>query len=605
MTYDGLGRKSSMQDADMGLWKYGYDAAGNVITQTDALYQSNPTTYADHQLFFSYDKMERVTDKYYGSTHNSSNMPDVKYYYDDSLHDASSAYSWGKLRQVNVVGYGTGIQGSSKSNGHGYLYDIKGRPVEDVVTTTSTYTSRPYFTTYSYDIGDRLTSMTYPNPGTTETVHTYYNTQGMGLPASMTSNVSGNPNPVYDTQYNEWGELTSLRQGSAPLNNLLTTQFGYNVRGWLTNTLASTLDSNSQPVTQLNMKYGYDANGNVKSLTNTAVSNPSTTTNPTFSNAYTYDWLDRIASGTSTAASGTGGASLFPAESYSYDNLDRMTTRIIGGLQYNYAYTDTAHIDAPTSYHGNGYHYDANGDQLTGVVGGNSQTRTYDQERHLVQITSASTTLTFIYDGNDQRIIQNVTANSKTTSTFYTNGYEETLNSGSTPPYIVYYTLGGKMVGMRRANQPGINTNGQFRVVGDQLGSTTLIIDTATVPNVTQREYYKPYGEVAFSSGSSRTDKGFTGQRLDASSGLMYYGARYYDPVLSYFISADPTVPDPSNAVDYNRYFYVRGNPLRFIDALGYGPSDYYRQCVKFCVKVREPIYPTSPAREAWLDAGT
>ncbi len=57
------------------------------------------------------------------------------------------------------------------------------------------------------------------------------------------------------------------------------------------------------------------------------------------------------------------------------------------------------------------------------------------------------------------------------------------------------------------------------------------------------RSYYKPYGEVAFTSGSSRTDKGFTGQRLDVSSGLMYYGARYYDPVLSYFISPDTIVP--------------------------------------------------------------
>ncbi len=217
------------------------------------------------------------------------------------------------------------------------------------------------------------------------------------------------------------------------------------------------------------------------------------------------------------------------------------------------------------------------GDQLTGVVGGNSQTRTYDQERHLVQITSASTTSTFIYDGNDQRIIQNVSTGSTTTRTLYIGSfYEETLTGGSNPPYIVYYMLGSKMVGLRRANQPGVNTNGQFRVVGDQLGSTTLIIDTAPTPNVTQREYYKPFGEVAFTSGSSRTDKGFTGQRLDVSSGLMYYGARYYDPVLSYFISPDTIVPDPSNAVDYNRYFYVRGNPLRFIDALGYGPSDYY-----------------------------
>ncbi len=392
----------------------------------------------------------------------------------------------------------------------------------------------------------------------------------------MSSNMGSNPNPVYDTQYNEWGELTSLRQGSAVQSNLLTTQFSYNVRGWLTNTLATTTNG-TQTLTQLNMSYGYDANGNVKSLTNTGVSNPNSTTNPTFSNAYSYDWLDRLTSGSSTAV-GIGGASLFPAETYQYDNLDRMTTRTIGTNSYPYAYTDPSHVDAPTSYRGNGYSYDANGDQLTGTVNGTSQSRTYDQERRLVQVTSGTTTLSFIYDGNGQRLIQKVVTSSSTTSTLYVGGYEETLTGASNPPYIVYYMLGGKTVGLRRANYPVLptNTNGQYRIVNDQLGSTTLLIDTATVPGVVQREYYKPFGEVAFTSGSSRTDKGFTGQRLDAASGLMYYGARYYDPALSYFISPDSVVPDAKNPMDYNRYLYVHANPLRYLDPLGYSPKDYY-----------------------------
>lgn len=53
---------------------------------------------------------------------------------------------------------------------------------------------------------------------------------------------------------------------------------------------------------------------------------------------------------------------------------------------------------------------------------------------------------------------------------------------------------------------------------------------------------------------NSRTSKGFTGQRLDIDSGLMYYGARYYDPMLAYFISPDAIVPgtksDSSGAVE-------------------------------------------------------
>lgn len=129
---------------------------------------------------------------------------------------------------------------------------------------------------------------------------------------------------------------------------------------------------------------------------------------------------------------------------------------------------------------------------------------------------------------------------------------------------------------MRRANQADASTDGQLRVVGDHLGSTSLVFNTAAPSTVIHRAYYKPYGEVAWQTGSSRTSVGFTGQRLDSESGLMEFGARYYDPVLSHFISADPTVPDLMNPLDHHRYLYVRGNPLRYIDLLGYGPNDHY-----------------------------
>lgn len=78
------------------------------------------------------------------------------------------------------------------------------------------------------------------------------------------------------------------------------------------------------------------------------------------------------------------------------------------------------------------------------------------------------------------------------------NLYEEDITHGSTSssPYISYYSLGGKLVGMRRANQD--TGNGQYRIVGDHLGSTTLIVDVPTgsaTPSVVQRQYSKPYGE--------------------------------------------------------------------------------------------------------------
>ena len=47
-------------------------------------------------------------------------------------------------------------------------------------------------------------------------------------------------------------------------------------------------------------------------------------------------------------------------------------------------------------------------------------------------------------------------------------------------------------------------------------------------------------------------------------------GGRVYDPATSRFLSADLFVPSPYNAQSYNRYSYVRNNPLSRIDPNGY-----------------------------------
>ena len=80
-------------------------------------------------------------------------------------------------------------------------------------------------------------------------------------------------------------------------------------------------------------------------------------------------------------------------------------------------------------------------------------------------------------------------------------------------------------------------------------------------------ERYYPYG--ATRSGGVPTDYQFTSQRLDTGTGLYYYGARYYDPVVGRFISADTVVPSPGKPQALNRYAYVYNNPTRFVDPTG------------------------------------
>ncbi len=63
-------------------------------------------------------------------------------------------------------------------------------------------------------------------------------------------------------------------------------------------------------------------------------------------------------------------------------------------------------------------------------------------------------------------------------------------------------------------------------------------------------------------------DKLFTGQRLDGT-GLYFYGARYYDPLIGRFISPDTMVPDPASPQSFNRYSYCLNNPLKYTDPSG------------------------------------
>jgi hypothetical protein len=58
----------------------------------------------------------------------------------------------------------------------------------------------------------------------------------------------------------------------------------------------------------------------------------------------------------------------------------------------------------------------------------------------------------------------------------------------------------------------------------------------------------------------------------------MYYGGRYYDPVLARFVSADPFVPSPGNPQNFNRYSYVENNPVNFTDPTGFKKKGFFRK---------------------------
>jgi RHS repeat-associated protein len=96
------------------------------------------------------------------------------------------------------------------------------------------------------------------------------------------------------------------------------------------------------------------------------------------------------------------------------------------------------------------------------------------------------------------------------------------------------------------------------------------LVATNEQGQVIWRENYRPYGErLVNSAAASGNAVWFTSRRQDAESGLVYMGARHYDPVAGRFVSTDPVGFDEGNIHSFNRYAYANNNPYRYKDPDG------------------------------------
>jgi RHS repeat-associated protein len=107
-----------------------------------------------------------------------------------------------------------------------------------------------------------------------------------------------------------------------------------------------------------------------------------------------------------------------------------------------------------------------------------------------------------------------------------------------------------------------------YFIHSDHLGSTSLTTDISGTLVAETR--YLPYGEERWTNEAQPTDFTFTGQRAERGFALMDYNARYYDPGLGRFVSADTLVPEAGNPQALNRYAYAGNNPVRYTDPSGH-----------------------------------
>jgi RHS repeat-associated protein len=78
--------------------------------------------------------------------------------------------------------------------------------------------------------------------------------------------------------------------------------------------------------------------------------------------------------------------------------------------------------------------------------------------------------------------------------------------------------------------------------------------------------------ETRVTTGTMPTDRLFTGQRSLADLGIYFYNARFYDPGLARFLSADTMLPGAGNSQAYDRFAYSLGNPIKLTDPSGHKP---------------------------------
>ena len=139
-----------------------------------------------------------------------------------------------------------------------------------------------------------------------------------------------------------------------------------------------------------------------------------------------------------------------------------------------------------------------------------------------------------------------------------------------------------------------IEIDGQaYAPVQDVQGTIRLLVDWKT-GEVVRRNDCDSFGGGL----TGEIPYAYAGKRIDAKTGLIYFGQRYYDPSLGRWLSRDPLWE-----VDHsNLYQYVFNNPLRYQDPYGESIGGYLLGIGQMVVGAA--LIATGAAIEVWTLGG-
>jgi RHS repeat-associated protein len=549
--YDAAGNVTKRIDTAGRSTLFAYDDANRVVTVTDPAFQatqfeynprSNVTALVDalnQRYTFDYDALSRPT------TTTRAGLT-MSYAYDavgnrisrTDYNNMTTAYTYDPLNRLTKItypdasvanyGYSKLSQLTTATNINGtvsFVYDSRGR-------TTSTTDVWGQILNYTYDVNNRRTKLSFG--ATTNATYTY---DAVNRLTKITDSGNSAVTHVYDA---------ASRLTSRTLPNGIATTYTYDGLDRLTRLKDAKGNSGIT-----DNQYSYSSANNITQ-----------NTDQSGTHAYGYDVINRLISATYPGT---------PNESYAYDGVGNRTT---SHKSPAYGYQPFNRL---VSTNNATYLYNNNGNMISKTDPAGTTLFTWDFENRLTQVvTPSSGSVIYKYDALGRRIQRGPSSGVSTNFIYDGQDVVKDINSDGT---VIEY-LNGPGID-NKIRQKGSSSTTTYYFSQDHLGSTIAL--TGTTGKLVERITYDGYGN---SVGSTRTRYGYTGRERDGLSGLLYYRARFYDPLLGRFISEDPV---GFNGGGMNVYAYVGGNPILYGDPSGLWAPDAHaaiiQQAFEKCLK--------------------
>ncbi|MCL1160144.1 RHS repeat-associated core domain-containing protein [Shewanella inventionis] len=560
VTYDDWGRKLSTNDPSKGLWKYTYNAFGELMTQETA---------RGHTFTFSYDLLGRKIKSYEPS-------------------EGTLCWNYGtatdKGRLLSVEKFDAAVATCASGNPT-YKNSFTYYPDGLVKTTTTLIEGNTFTQSQTYDSYSRPSVTTYPAGTAAFSVKNYYTTSG--YLSEVRNNITSALLKHVDsmTARNQVDEVTYG-------NNVTTTAMFEDDTGWL-----SSIDVKKGSTQLAYTDVVHDDIGNVTSRWTKFGSTPGSITD--FTETYGYDYLtNRLEDRTISIATGSG---ILPTnfktyQDFNYDDWGNIKFKT-GVGNYTYYATKPHQINEVKSASGAQlykFFYDANGNSKTD----GTRTFNYGSYDKPTLITKAGSSSTMKYGPERELIYKSDTyvENGKnvTYQTTYLGNYEKVYRTGGAGTLTEHKFYVGDIVYTQRSN----GSSDTFYLHKDHQGS--VIATTNASGAVVSQAIYDPWGKrtavylaslLSNYTYSEPTDRGYTGHKHIKDLDIIHMNGRIYDPTLGRFLQADPFVQAPLNSQSYNRYSYVLNNPMSMTDPSGYFSFNPFKKIGRSLIKGATKIF--------------